>query len=348
LAETRAGSALKLDADGVYQSIGANTPLILGGAGHDVYGQIVALNVNGNNPQSATGWTSAGGATKTDDGGPEFGLFFPILVQANGNADAVRTTGGFSGTSGTTFAVKIRYVAGSTGQARIRVDGPSNISRLAGTPGALAITGETAGTFTIIRQDANGIDFLFTPNATGTHTVSAGPNQTTGTIRLLGIDVTTGSVITPWVSNTSPAPTRPAGVSTVPNYSALGYTSPRVKIRPNIGQLGIARTLWASGVDADNCCLIRTTTGNLVEAVVRASASDVVTLQSGAIGTTGIKDIEATFKSGAFSLSVTGVAGDTDATVQAIPTQTTARFGGLGGTTFPNLANMDFAMGEAA
>jgi len=73
------------------------------------------------------------------------------------------------------------------------------------------------------------------------------------------------------------------------------------------------------------------------------------TLQSGVIGSTGIRRVEVNFSPGANSLTVEGVTGDSNTDATALPTLTTWRLlNGLGGTT-PWHGNVPLmTLGEAA
>ena len=82
---------------------------------------------------------------------------------------------------------------------------------------------------------------------------------------------------------------------------------------------------------------------------VSGSPSRNWTLQSGVIGSTGIRRVEVNFSPAANSLSVEGVAGDSNADATALPTLTTWRLlNGLGGTTPWNGNVPLISLGQAA
>lgn len=210
LTTTRSSVINLPDNAGVYQPLGNN---VLPRTDRGLYGngQVAALNENGNNPQSATGWAT-NGATITN--APDEGIFKPAYVASSGPSgmnDRRGTSATLSFDGSTTVAVKIRWGLGlaDSGTVQAILSAGSN-SLVRGTRGAVTIDSIAGGPVTVVSQSTRHMDLLWTPNATAAGNVRVGPYTTImgGDIKLLGIDITnTPFVPAAWVSTGSPAPT---------------------------------------------------------------------------------------------------------------------------------------------
>jgi hypothetical protein len=394
LAETRAGEALKLNAAGVYVGIPANTPLILGGAGHDVFGeytnrflayadpigQTITLPATGSytlhckgsgsvavaagtatisNAGSATdgsprtiGCTATGTVSVTITGSPTLVWFTTtafatppvptdpgaeILTNhdfASGDLTGWSTAGGadvtvvsnaahFNSVSNASGLLQNgKLTAAKTYFLRLVIDSVASGSI---RPGVGATTNGTArsaaGTYKEIRAQTGDTNFR----------LYAGANNTTAVVdsmSLREVDVAT----------------RNASISTVTNQPALGDF--RVKLRPNITSLADC-TFWSRGVDTDNEVRLSLVSGKVRLTITVGGVAEVAIETDAYSSGPGIVEIEAIAADGNQSISATGRTGATSTTAVTIPTGTIERFGGLGGTTFPNCTNMDFAVGPA-
>lgn len=348
LTTTRASGINLPNTAGVYQTLGVNT-LPRTDRGLYANGQVGALNENGNNPQSATGWSNT---TATATNGPTIGGFFQSsYVASNGNAGGGRNAAGLSVESGKTYAIKAFFSAGLNDSGEISLLAqlaPGTISRITGVRGAATVVVQSAGTIVIVSQSATHIFALWTPNSTlTTALVRVGPNSDTATkdILLWGIDVTeTAFVPTAWVSTSSPAPTllasdiravqgiRPdTNPEPFPGWEAAGLDDAfGGKTIVTIDRLNAAepRFITGAGVDADNITKLIFDTDNRFKLIVRKSGVDEVALQTGAVASTGDKIIEWQAKPGDYGIDATGVAGDTDSDAETLPTgATTLRIG---------------------
>lgn len=343
---TRASGINLPDAAGVYQTLGINT-LPRTDRGLYANGQVTALNQNGNNPQSSTGWSNTS-ATSTN--GPTIdGFFQSAYVTSTGNAGGGRNAAGLSVESGKTYGIKAFFSAGQNDSGEISLIAqttPGTISRITGVRGAATVVVQSAGTLVIVSQSATHIFALWTPNSTlTTALVRVGPftDQIGKDILLPGID-TTDQITDAWVSTSSPAPTLLAsdirGVQGIrpdtnpepfPGWEAAGLDSAfGGKNIVTIDRLNAAaaRFIAGAGVDADNLTKLIFDTDNRFKLIVRKSGVDEVALQTGAVASTGDKTIEWQAKPGDYGINATGVAGDTDSDAETLPTgATTLRIG---------------------
>lgn len=355
LTTTRSSSINLPNAAGVYQTLGNDT-LPRTDRGLYANGQITALNANGNNPQSATGWGDNGSPIISN--GPTVGGFFQSVYVASPdpvNMGTRRGTNAFAATAGTEIFVKVRFGAGQndSGNCRVYVSGVGN-SILEGPRGTLAPISTASGTFTILTQSENEISFGFTPANTENLTVRGGPGAAFPgeDIRLDGID-NTDQITDAWVSTSSPAPTllasdiraaqgvRPSNSQPepFPGWEAAGLDDAMAgKAVVNIDRLNAsaARFITGAGVDADNLTKLIFDTDNRFKLIVRKSGVDEVTLQTGAVAATGDKTIEWQAKPGDYAIAATGVAGDTDSDGATLPAgATTLRIGSNFGVLNP-------------
>ncbi|MBX3447499.1 MAG: hypothetical protein KF765_12165 [Parvibaculaceae bacterium] len=88
------------------------------------------------------------------------------------------------------------------------------------------------------------------------------------------------------------------------------------------------RFIAGAGADASNLWRLVFDTDNRFKLIVRKSGSDVLTLQSGVVATTGLKKVEWRAKPGGYAVDATGVAGTTSASSETLPgAATTLRVG---------------------
>jgi hypothetical protein len=167
-----------------------------------------------------------------------------------------------------------------------------------------------AGTETVLVRDAfaaNGIGFA--PEAA---------IRTTGTsATLLASDITAVQGTRP--SNGQPEP--------FPGWEAAGLDAAHGGVaKVDVDRLSASSTRFiaGAGVDASNLWRLIFDTDNRFKLILRKSASDVLTLQSGVVSTLGLKQVEWRVKPGDYALSATGVAGATSASSETLPTGMTA------------------------
>jgi hypothetical protein len=320
LAEDRAGSALKLNAAGVYVGIPANTPPILGGAGHDVWGALTNL-------------IASADITTLSKGVATVVTLMPSEVGPDGNTGAVYRVE-MPAVSETFLDFWTAGVSAlRTSQVWVKANGASNQFQFATTFPTTTSAIKNAGASWAVAS--------YVQTASGRYIFNNGNDSyaTDILIWLPGV-FTGGAVSPPVVPNTS----RNASISTVTGQPALGDF--RIKLRPNILDL-TDRTFWSRGVDADNEVRLSLVSGK-VRLTITVGGVAVVTIETSAYSSApGIVEIGAIAADGNQSISATGRTGATDTVAVTIPAGTIERFGGLGGTTFPNCTNMDFAVGPA-
>lgn len=357
LTTTRSSGINLPNAEGVFQTLGNDT-LPRTDRGLYANGQIAALNANGNNPQSGTGWNNVSSASSN---GPLVdGFFNSVYVASNGNTSGGRQANPISVQAGVPVGIKMFFRPGieDSGGVFFFVQlAPGVFSSAQGPRGAASVVNSSAGPLVIVSQFPTHIFAIWTPNATlTTASVRGGPfsNEATRDILLLGIDVTnTPFIPEALVSTGSPAPTllasdiravqgvRPSNSQSepFPGWEAAGLDDAVAgKAVVNIDRLNAsaARFITGAGVDADNLWRLIFDTDNRFKMVVRKSGVDEVTLQTGAVAATGDKTIEWQAKPGDYAIAATGVAGDTDSDGATLPAgATTLRVGSNFGALTP-------------
>lgn len=329
---TRASGINLPNTAGVYQSIGVNE-LPRTDRGLNGNGQIAAFNVNGNNPQSGTGWATTG---TTVTPAPHEDIFHPVYVPSNGGVNDRHGTSAtlvFDGS--TTVAVKIRYDTGQDDSGLVNAVLGSGVNGLARGPRGEAVS--LSQSVTLVSQSLKHMNLLWTPMATSAGNARVGPyaDQIGKDIKLLGIDIT-DQITDAWVSTSSPAPTllasdiramqgiRPSNSQPEPfaGWEAAGLDDGFAgNTIVTIDRLNAAapRFIAGAGVDADNLTKLIFDTDNRFKLVVRKSGVDEVALQTGAVASTGDKTIEWQAKPGDYGIDATGVAGDTDTSAETLP-----------------------------
>lgn len=342
LSTTRSSDINLPNTAGVYQTLGINT-LPRTDRGLYANGQIAAFNVNGNNPQAGAGWATNSALVTP---APAENIFLPAYVASAGGANDRHGCAAdlvFNGS--TTVAAKIRFDTGQDDSGLVNaILAAGGNSLVRGTRGAAAIESTSGGAITIVSQSARHMDLLWTPMATSAGNVRGGPytDQIGKDIKLLGIDITnTPFIPDPWVSGFSPLLASDIrGVQGVrpdtnpepfPGWQAAGLDSAfGGKAIVTIDRLNAAaaRFITGAGGDADNLTKLIFDTDNRFKLIVRKSGVDEVALQTGAVSSTGDKTIEWRAKPGDYSIDATGVAGDTNASVETLPAGvTTLRIG---------------------
>lgn len=203
-AVTRSSHTRLPDGSGALQSLG-NDALPRTDRGVYANGQITALNANGNNPQSATGWSNQGAVTLVN--GPAEGIFSTLYVSGSGTVR--RQTAIITLAGAVTLAVKVSYGPGANPSANavVVLVTPGSNWVFSGAPGALVAIQTGGGSVTIVRNDAGEFWFLHTTAGAGDVRVGLGSGDAAKDIKLRGIDITqTGFVPDAWVSDASPAP----------------------------------------------------------------------------------------------------------------------------------------------
>jgi hypothetical protein len=119
LSTTRSSGINLPDAEGVFQPLGNNV-VPRSGRGLWAHGQIAALNINGNNPQSETGWNNEGSPTVTD--GPTVeGFFRSVYIRSGGSVNDFRRINLGSLPQNTPIAIKVRFGPGITPSDLVRI-----------------------------------------------------------------------------------------------------------------------------------------------------------------------------------------------------------------------------------
>jgi hypothetical protein len=387
LAETRAGEALKLNAAGVYVGIPANTPLILGGAGHDVYQSYTQYFLNDTAPVNQTITLPATGS-------------YTLHVFGTGSAAVAAGTATISNAGSADAATPRTIGCTGTGTVSITITGsPTRVwftntafavppVTTAGSPvtrnaSVSTITGQPAlGDFRVkLREDITDLtDRTFWSRGTSQYDevrFSMVSGKIRQTVTKLGPELFTGftNAETGWTIGGNPkTATKVAtgsGVNVLQNgavegdkiylidWDVLTYTgggSFRITATGSIADLGPTETAVGNYVS-----VLSTSTGNVNIGIrgtaaatgevrinsVREITTPVMIETSAYSSAPGIVEIEAIAADGNQSISATGRTGATDTVAVTIPAGTIERFGGLGGTTFPNCTNMDFAVGPA-
>lgn len=349
MAESRSGTALALMADGSYWSFGANTPIIRPVLGLDGWGGFTNLVARLNptvaqlpstsNLTDAAGFAGFGNSVRFAGGGvSRWGYQTPTI--ANGVAFAAAFLiymedgnppvfgSGTAASELNTFAIVVNSSTGGIVPTNfVTRDLGSGVYRVSVT----GTTPSSGSSFGIVQYNTN-------------------KNRA---FRVNGYTLVTGSVVPPPIPGSSDTggATRNASNLTVIDPASLNITRPRFVADVNIDRLSAsaARTLYAAGVDADNLIRVFLDTDNRIKARMRKSASDIWTLQSGVIGSTGIRRVEVNFSPGANSLTVEGVTGDSNTAASALPTLTTWRLLSNFGAATPWNGNVPLiSLGQAA
>jgi hypothetical protein len=374
LAEDRAGEALKLNAAGVYVGIPANTPPILGGAGHDVFGAYTNGVRNPRFEGATVGVIGSGGVLPTN-----------MELTARSTAVTVMGTGtakglpyldiGFAGTvsGGGDSGIMIGFEPGaspivaSEGQVWTEslwaewLEAPTGLFSTPQVSMLFRDSGNTGvGTFEV----AESLDTFTRANVTAT-----APASTAKVQPRLRLPASNGSAISfklrvyapQTVLSAFPRPpvlpaigtpaasTRPASISTVTGQPALGDF--RIKLREDITDL-TDRTFWSRGPDANNKSELAMIDGKIRQTIT-VSGVDVVVNETTAFGAApGLITIDANFADADQWLDVPGVTNPTPTTTAVSVPTGTPRFGRIGGdpavaADWPGCINMDFAVGPA-
>lgn len=181
---SRASSAWRQNASGIWNEFATGVAPILPGVGYDGREGVARLNANALNPRA---WT-VDGATVSDEVGTFLGFSSAERVASNGGGfHRIRTdvSGGY--VNGSPYAVRVLYGSGSSGCLRItlRNNTGGTESLLSGPVGALASTTTVAGTWSNIVNINHGsgiyeIQAIFTATSTGASAnIGIGPDSAT-------------------------------------------------------------------------------------------------------------------------------------------------------------------------
>lgn len=330
LADTRTSDALFDNTAGVYSLFGTDVPAITA-RGLYVGGQATNL-VPNNTYQGA----SAGGA-------------FPAgwsVINAPGVVWSVDGLGtGVDGLpyidvriSGTNSSGQVRYP-----QVVLVTDTYAITGNLTGSMRLEVLSATLAGRVAELNTSVTALDIPSTDpavyNVRLTRSVVAGGDiiyrlvsqvNPGGSIdnryRLSRIQLEAGSFASPPIVTAGASATRLADSIVNPNFAAHAATfglanGMAALARVNLTRLSdpAARRIATFGTSADGA-YIEFTAANTFKAVLRKAGADAVTMTSGTVSATGIYDVTAQFKAGAYSLTVSGgIAGDTDASAETLP-----------------------------
>lgn len=345
LFSTTRSSGINLpDTAGVYQSLGINT-LPRTDRGLNGNGQFTNTLAR-LNPTVAQANTI--GSVSDDDGfaGLSGSIRFPALTES---MRAVQATT-LSASASAIIAILVKFDDGGPpvfASATPTNAGNSFYLGLAGTtpdPTTFAVTevGDGSGVYRVAIAATIGA-------STALNGVFKAPSQSTGrAFRICGYQMFAGSflpdALVPGSSDTGGATLFASDIIHVqgvrssnsqpepfPGWEAVGLDNAfGGKAIVTIDRLNAAapRFITGAGVDANNLTKLIFDTDNRFKLVVRKSGVDEVTLQTGAVASTGDKTIEWQAKPGDYGIEATGVAGDTDSDAETLPTgATTLRIG---------------------
>ena len=362
-----AGGGLILGADGAYQSFAANQAPVLSGVGLDIWGQAV----NGlSAPEDFTdpAWAQQGGATTQADQAvaPDGTMTMDKVTEGVGLGQGIQYAQNISAVAGQYFVVSVHVKSDDLPFARLSCNSPlgAKYGYFDLATGAKGSTNTVSG-ITPLTNGIYRVSMLTGPYTSGTpaiYLVFVRSDQ--GATNPRSTETADGSVAYVWgamtVDDDIPMPyasgTRYATNVTDPDFAAIASAyglSSGLKIGANISLDRLSdpadRCVWSLGADADNCIRVDVTTTNTARLTVRASAVDVLTLETTAFGATGDKAITATLKDGAWALEATGVTGDSDAGTYGLPTLSSFRYGSkFGNSAYLNGDLNNLVLGRAA
>ncbi|MEQ8268870.1 MAG: hypothetical protein RH982_16870 [Parvibaculum sp.] len=338
----RPSDAIMQGADGVHHVFAANEPPILPGAGLDIWGELSSLVRNGNN-LAAAGWSAAMGITANDLGTTALGIFREVELVGGGSLGARRVQN-IALSSGIPVFVSFFYKAGSSGRLRAQIlgSGADNLV-LRGIVGGIAVSAISGGTLSdLVNTDFGGgiyhCSCLWTPENPGVGVgVGIGPDSgvADATVVALGLDVVSALTPVPWISNTTPAPTRLGTDLTIPGFSSLvseyglqaGFRSRDVIHLTRLSS-PVHRCLWSRGTDAENCVTLELRTDDRLRLTVRNGGMDALILETAeGFNDSGVKTINAVCRTGNWSIEAAGLPSAHSAAPATIPALAEAHIG---------------------
>lgn len=331
LATTRSSSIVLPDSAGVFQALG-NNMLPRTDRGLYVNGQATnkCLNFNAN-PVDSTGLTPTSGLTVTQPVDTAMiaaaglqnvctsGRVYRVIADNTTNTLTINGTVG--NTNPHTLSGWLYVVSGSV---QVVLVGQASLGTINATAGLVpfSFTGTPNATSRNMgfRTTANA-EYYFILNQLEEGSIASPPVVVAGAAAtLLASDIRGVQGVRP---DTNPEP--------FPGWEAAGLDDAMAgKAVVNIDRLNAsaARFIAGAGVDADNLWKLIFDTDNRFKLVVRKSGVDEVTLQTGAVASTGDKTIEWQAKPGDYGIDATGVTGDTDSDAETLPAgSTTLRVG---------------------
>lgn len=205
---SRGSAGTFIDAAGNIQTAGVNVPRLQSASGNRTALLMEAGRTRLNPYVSIrSAWVGLSSVTVTNLAESVFGQFAGLRVAAN-DANWNRVTTTASVVSGTAYAVKFMYRAGSSGRVRfvLRNNSAATESTAAGPVGGTLALTSVAGAISILRDTAlaGGLRetvLLFTPNFTGAFQLGIGPDTVTAgqTIDAFAWQVEAGTSDTAWI-----------------------------------------------------------------------------------------------------------------------------------------------------
>lgn len=342
LACVRASEAIMQGADGVHHLFPAHEPPILPGAGLDIWGAFSSLVRNGNN-LAAAGWSGTMGITANDLGTTALGIFREVELVGGGSLGARRVQN-IALSSGIPVSLSLFYKAGSSGRIRAQIlgSGTDNLV-LRGVVGGIAVSAISGGTLLdLVNTDFGGgiyhCSCLWIPENPGVGVgVGIGPDSgvVDATVVALGVDVVPAPMPVPWISHTTPAPSRLGTELTIPGFSSLvsdhglqaGFKS-RDVIRLTRLSSPAHRCLWSRGTDADNCVTLELRTDDKLRLTVRNGGAVTLILETvEGFNDSGVKTIDAVCRTGNWLIETAGLPSAHSAAPAGIPSLTEAHIG---------------------
>ena len=360
-----AGGGLILGADGAYQSFSANQAPVLSGVGLDVWKNFT----NGfADPEDFTtaSWTKNGGATVIADAAPapDGTTTMDKIVEGSGAGSIAQVNQAVTHTTGVKKLAMAHVKAAELDWFKIGFSSAlgSGVAFFDLTNGVVGTTSNLVSYGMVPLADGSYICYAITsPTGSGSYPIYLGFGATDNFAPHTGDGVSGGYLWGTMAVDSAirlpyaPA-TRYAINATDPDFAALASAyglSSGLKIGASISLDRLSdpadRCVWSLGADADNCARIDVTTSNTAKFTLRASASDVLTMETTAFGSTGDKAITATLKDGAWALEATGVTGDSDAGSYGLPTLSSFRYGSkFGNSAYLNGDLNNLVLGRAA
>ena len=361
-----AGGGLILGADGAYQSFAANQAPVLSGVGLDVF-QVVTDRVA--DPSDFTAWTAYNVVvTANSILGPDGETYADAVLENSASTGQFIYNSHTCSTGLNTFVTVVRRKAGTrhlqlrpvglgAGKAYANFDfDTGTVGSTGGTEFVSAEMKPLSGGYYKITLTGN---YAVAPTGYHNHFIQSSTDAEAPSYLgdgTSGFDFWWGQSAAIGIDFPITSGTRYGTNVTDSDFAALASAyglNSGLKIGASISLDRLSdpadRCVWSLGADADNCIRVDVTTTNTARLTVRASAVDVLTLETTAFGATGDKAITATLKDGAWALEATGVTGDSDAGTYGLPTLSSFRYGSkFGNSAYLNGDLNNLVLGRAA
>ena len=389
ISTTRSGTALMAGSDGTYRSFGTDEAPVVTGVGLDIYRQIAPQLCSGADMSNGSYWrpenlvlveTAAGpdgnanavSATEAAVTGSHaiYGTSGNRPAYGSGQAGEKRLGEAWFGANHAPGHGYIQFASGGNGLYAI-LDTQTGIVTDTGTTSDETIhdygVEQTPSGYRlwVLFSKLTGFQGGYIVPAIGSIDVAAIASGLPNGKGYPG----NGSSVTVWNLNIAVAdfrvPPIPTGANLTPRFattvtdpdfaslvSAYGLRSGfQVSTRIALDRLSdsAARCVWAAGADADNHVRLDFTSSDTAKFVLRKAGADLLTLEAAAFTDTGDKTIAVTAKDGAWTLTATGVAGDSDTGTYGLPALSGFRYGSqFGDEAYLNGTMKSLVLGRTA